>query len=340
MEKILSTQNGGETVQFESLFVDFDPRKLTKEHPFIPEGYLDDYYLFEEPEALHYHDFLELGYCVKGSGLFYVDGDVIPFSAPCCSIIYGGQIHIAQAVHQGNMESAQPLLPSETISRQSSGNYQHADNPDHCLWHFSYINLKQLFTDTNLMQVGTLKALSPHLYDFPTVFPQKDDPILYELVKAILHETAELKSDYLTVIRGLIMALLARHSRYMTPTENPLKMNRENHERLLDRLGSVLVYINQHYTEDITVEQLLTASKLSKSTLQRDLIAFTGMAPMQYIHHLRMKRASILLTGDSPIANVAFEVGYNSLSSFNRHFLDEFGLPPSEWKRKHCTQGK
>lgn len=340
MEKNISTQKGSETVQFESLFVDFDPRTLTKEHPFIPEGYMDDYYLFDEPEALHYHDFLELGYCVKGSGLFYVDGEVIPFSAPCCSIIYGGQIHIAQAVHQGNTEPAQPLLPPESISRQSSGNYQQADNPDHCLWHFSYINLKQLFTDTNLMQVGALKALSPHLYDFPTVIPQKDDPILYELVVSILHEAAELKNNYLTVMRGLTMALLARHSRYMMPTKNPLKLHRENHERLLDRLGSVLVYINQHYTEDITVEQLLAASKLSKSTLQRDLIAFTGMAPMQYIHHLRMKRASILLAGDLPIANVAFEVGYNSLSSFNRHFLDTFGLPPSEWKRMHYTQGK
>ena len=300
----------------------------------MPEGCLDDYYLFEEPEALHYHDFLELGYCVKGSGLFYVDGEVIPFSAPCCSIIYGGQIHIAQAVRQDSIEISSSNFPENAISHQAMGNFRQANNPHHCLWHFSYINLKQLFTDTDLMQVGTLKALSPHLYDFPTVFPQDNDPILYELVKAILHETAELKGDYLTAIRGLITALLARHSRYMKPTENPLKSQRENHERLLDRLGSVLVYINQHYTEDITVEQMLTAGNLSKSTLQRDLLAFTGMAPMQYIHHLRMKRATILLAGNSPIANVAFEVGYNSLSSFNRHFQDEFGLSPSEWKKQ------
>lgn len=297
-------------MQFESLFVDFDPRKFTKEHPFMPEGYLDDYYLFDEPEALHYHDFLEIGYCESGSGLFYVDGEVISFSAPCCSIIYGGQIHIAQ-----NVSAARSL------------------------WHFSYINLNKLFTDTDLMQVAasSMKAMSPHLYDFPTVFSQAEDPVLYQLVAAILGEAAELREDYLTAMRGLTTALLARHSRYMLPTRNPLKASRDNPALILSRLGSVLVYINQHYTEDVTIDQLVAASELSKSTLQRDMIAFTGMAPMQYIHHLRMKRAAILLTGDLPVADVAFGVGYNTLSSFNRHFLQKFGVSPTQWKKQQSS---
>ena len=80
------------------MFVDFDPWKLTKEHPFFPEGAYNNYTLLEKPEALHYHDFFEIGYCLKGSGLFYVDGKVVPFSGPCCSVIYGGQIHIAQGM--------------------------------------------------------------------------------------------------------------------------------------------------------------------------------------------------------------------------------------------------
>ena len=319
-------------MQFESLFVDFDPKEFTKEHPFMPEGTFNDYYLFDEPESLHYHDFLELGYCVKGHGLFYVDGEVIPFSAPCCSIIYGGQIHIAQAVRSGAPASS-ALAADDTVAHCTLGDQRQAANPDHCLWRFLYINLKKLLIDTNLMQIGDLKALSPHLYDFPALIRQEEDPILYQLVVSIIREASELRADYLTSMRGLTMALLARHSRYMTPAVNPAKARRENQEHLLARLGSVLVYINQHYTDDITVEHLLEASGLSKSTLQRDMIAFTGMAPMQYIHHLRMKRAAILLTGNSPISDIAFSVGYNSLSSFNRHFLHEFGKSPSEWKK-------
>ena len=297
-------------MQFESMLVDFDSWKLTREHPFFPEGCFNNYTLLENPEALHYHDFFEIGYCRQGSGLFYIDGKVIPFNGPCCTIIYSCQIHIAQ------------------------GMFPHAAPKDWNLWQFNYISLKHLFTDMDLMQVGGLKAMAPHLYDFPCLFHQKDDPILFELIVTIIDETAHTGQDCLTAIRGLITALMARHSRYMTPTANV----REDYSQVLHRLGGVLCYINRHYMENVTIEQLLAAGsengkKLSKSTLQREMIIFTGMAPMQYIHHLRMKRATILLEGDMPVADVAFEVGYNTLSSFNRHFLKEFGLPPTQWKK-------
>lgn len=294
-------------MQFDSLLVDFDPRKFTKEHPFWPEGSLNNYMLLSAPEALHYHDFLEIGYCEKGSGLFYVDGEVIPFTGPCCTIIYGGQIHIAQGLFPPNSPE------------------------DWNLWQFSYISLKRLFTDTDLMQAGSLKAMSPHLYDFPPLFSQPQDPILYDLIYAIIDEAAALKEGYLTAMRGLITALLARHSRYMTPAANI----RQDQEQILARLGSVLVYINQHYTEDVSIEQLTEASGTSKSTLQRDMIAFTGMAPLEYIHHLRMKRATLLLANGQPVADVAFDVGYNTLSSFNRHFLHAFGMSPTQWRKQH-----
>ena len=94
-----------------------------------------------------------------------------------------------------------------------------------------------------------------------------------------------------------------------------------------------LNYIRQHYMEDLTVHRLTEATGLSKSTLQRDMIAFTGMAPLQYIHHLRMKRAAVLLTGGMPVAEVAFGVGYNTLSSFNRHFQKEYGVAPTQWRK-------
>lgn len=298
----------GDTVQFDSLFVDFDPRKLTKEHPFMPEGAFNNYYLLEKPEALHYHDFFEIGYCEQGSGLFYVDGKVIPFNGPCCTIIYGGQIHIAQGMFPPNAE------------------------PDWNLWQFSYISLQKLLTDTDLMNTSQLKAMSAHKYDFPPLFHQKDDPVLYEMIVSIIDETAHLKDGYLTAIRALVTALLTRHSRYMTPSDKV----REDQEQLFHRLGDTLFYINQHYMDDITIGDLLAADRrgtMSKSTLQRDMIAFTGMSPMQYVHHLRMKRATIMLTGGMPVADVAFNVGYNTLSSFNRHFLKEYGMSPTQWKQ-------
>ena len=44
---------------------------------------------------LHHHDALELGYCYEGSGVFWIDGVQTPYTAPCASLIYPGQLHKA-----------------------------------------------------------------------------------------------------------------------------------------------------------------------------------------------------------------------------------------------------
>lgn len=287
-------------MQFDSFPPVFDTGVFTDEHPMSPEGELFTYQPLEEPESLHYHDFLELGYCEWGSGLFHVDGEIIPFSGRCCSIIYPGQIHIAQSI--GHEKS---------------------------LWHFLYIDLKHLFPGTELMMVAGLKAMSAHLYDFPALIPYEEDPMLYQLCAMIMQEAAEVKPGHLAAMRGLTSALLTRHSRSMKPA----RVIRQDQDQILARLGDALNYIRQHYMEDLTVHRLTEATGLSKSTLQRDMIAFTGMAPLQYIHHLRMKRAAVLLTGGMPVAEVAFGVGYNTLSSFNRHFQKEYGVAPTQWRK-------
>ena len=48
-------------------------------------------------DELHYHDGLELGLCLDGSGVFIIDGEPIPFSAPCVTILYPGQYHKARS---------------------------------------------------------------------------------------------------------------------------------------------------------------------------------------------------------------------------------------------------
>lgn len=288
-------------MQFDSLMEVFDSTAFTPEHPLSPEGELFSYVPFEEPEALHYHDFMEIGYCVRGAGLFYVDGDVIPFNGPCCSLIYGGQIHIAQSV-----------------------------TPEKSLWHFLYIDLKMLFTGADFLALSGLKAFSPHLYDFPPLITREQDAELCRLCLAVMEESAQLREGYLTAVRGLMTALLTRHSRYMTASRHP----RGGQARLLERLGGAMSYINQNYMNDITIDQLTQAGGVSKSTLQRDMILFTGMAPLQYIHYLRMKRAAaMLLGGGYSIAKIASDVGYNTLSSFNRHFIRAFGASPSKWRK-------
>lgn len=49
----------------------------------------------EAIRELHHHDALELGYCYEGSGVFWIDGIQTPYTAPCASLIFPGQLHKA-----------------------------------------------------------------------------------------------------------------------------------------------------------------------------------------------------------------------------------------------------
>lgn len=290
-------------MQFDSQLGVFDTLPLTKEHPFSPEGLLFTYFPSEDPETLHYHDFLEIGYCETGTGLFYIDGDVVPFSGRCCSIIYGGQVHIAQSI-----------------------------SPEKSLWHFLYIDLGKLFEDEKMLLLAASHALHPQNYDFPSLIPWQTDSELYRLCELIMTEAAQCKEGYLRAVQGLTVAMLIRHSRYMQPAARP----RSDTALLLARLGDVLSFINLQYMNELSIDDLTAVSHTSKSALQRDMIAFTGMAPMQYVHHVRLNHAAaMLLERNAAVSDVALSVGYNTLSCFNRQFQGKFNMSPSQWKISH-----
>jgi len=293
-------------MQFEPNITIFDTTGLTIEHPISPEGYLFTYYPSESPEILHYHDFLEIGYCEKGTGVFHINGELIPFNDKCVSIVYGGQAHIARSI-----------------------------NANKSLWHFLYIDLNCLFAGSELVDTNFVKRMKFNNwanYLFPQILPEKDYPEFYHICQAIMHEAASFNAGSLSVIQGLTYALLKMHDRLFADGN---KTGQANKIDLMRELGEVINYLNENYTEDITIEDITRVAKMSKSNLQRKMIAFTGKAPLQYIHYLRMKYAIALLNDNrKSIMEIAVESGYN-LSSFNRQFQKEFGCSPSAWRKTH-----
>ncbi len=288
-------------MHFKSYTEVFDTTPLTSEHPFSPHGILFTYYPSEEPENLHYHNFLELGYCEKGTGVFIVDGKIIPFHGKCSSIIYDGQVHIAKSI-----------------------------NNEKSLWHFLYIDLSKLFTGAEANELKLLKSLEHDKYNFPSVLSYEEDEGIYALCKEIMSEAAGMKADHLPEIRSLVISLLIKHGRYFTKKEGGIR----ERASLMDEIGDLLNYVNIHYMENITIDDMVEKTHMSKATLQRKMISFFGISPMQYIHRLRLNHAAVLLLSKKKtIAEIATEVGYNNLSSFNRMFFKEFGMSPSDWRK-------
>jgi AraC-like DNA-binding protein len=296
-------QKEEKTMQFESIIKIFDTVEFSSDKPVMPIGELFVYHPSFSPEALHYHNFLEIGYCEHGSGVFIVDGEIVPFDGKCASIIYEGQTHIAQSI-----------------------------NPRKSLWHFLYINLEYLYSGHNSWGLSLINKTQHELYEFRNILFYDESPPIYELVKQILEESSTIKENYLDVIRGLVYALLLEHSRFNTRRRESAQDTK--HTKLLDEIAESINYINMNYMYDINISKLVKISHTSKASLQRKFLSVTGMSPMQYLHYMRLNRAAVMLSNEKkPIIDIAQAVGYNSLSGFNRHFLKHFNMSPSTWRK-------
>ncbi|MGE5522841.1 MAG: AraC family transcriptional regulator, partial [Rhodospirillaceae bacterium] len=105
---------------------------------------------------------------------------------------------------------------------------------------------------------------------------------------------------------------------------------------LRDRyVGKALGLMHAEPAREWNVDRLAKEVALSRSALYDRFVQFLGQPPMQYLANWRMQvAANLLRQGDTPIASVAFEAGYESEAAFTRAFKRHTGLPPATWRRE------
>lgn len=109
-------------------------------------------------------------------------------------------------------------------------------------------------------------------------------------------------------------------------------------EQLLQKAVSV---VSEHMHEpDFNVDQLASILGIHRTGLNRKLQFITGKRPILFIRSLRLKRARQLMDADPslPISQVAYKVGFNNPKLFAKHFSEEYGCLPSEYKSKNNAE--
>ncbi|MCD7838939.1 MAG: AraC family transcriptional regulator, partial [Clostridiales bacterium] len=95
----------------------------------------------------------------------------------------------------------------------------------------------------------------------------------------------------------------------------------EKAQRDARRVQIMLQYIQTHYADSITVEQIARNTSLSASECLHCFHATIGTAPIQYVKQLRVQQAAVLLaTTDRKIADIGAQCGFQENSYFSRAF--------------------
>ncbi|MNN68818.1 HTH-type transcriptional activator RhaS [compost metagenome] len=97
------------------------------------------------------------------------------------------------------------------------------------------------------------------------------------------------------------------------------------------RIREAIEQIIMKSDKPLRIEELAEIARMGISTFHRHFKEVTAMSPIQFQKQLRLQEARRLLLSESAdAADVAFRVGYESVSQFSREYSRMFGFPPRE----------
>ena len=129
--------------------------------------------------------------------------------------------------------------------------------------------------------------------------------------------------------------LIARRYRFLEMDDIKTGRPMEPPERSEDGFVERVRFIVENHLEDpdFSVQQLAEGVALCHSQLYRKLRSIVKVSPSQFIRSIRLEKAqSLLAEGHQSVSEVAFAVGFNSLSYFTQCFRAQFGMAPREFK--------
>jgi AraC-like DNA-binding protein len=104
---------------------------------------------------------------------------------------------------------------------------------------------------------------------------------------------------------------------------------------LYRRLVQAKLFIDRHYAEKIDLDNIADEAYFSKFHFIRAFKNIYFKTPHQYLIFVRIEKAMELLKTGSPVADVCYAVGFESVSSFSGLFKRMAGTTPSDYQSHH-----
>lgn len=101
------------------------------------------------------------------------------------------------------------------------------------------------------------------------------------------------------------------------------------------RLKQIYHFVEQHYRENIQMEQVLTLANLSLAAFCRYFKRMTGMTFTEFLNQYRINQAKHLLLQHYNVSEACYESGFENLSHFNRTFKKLSGENPKDFRKRH-----
>lgn len=159
------------------------------------------------------------------------------------------------------------------------------------------------------------------------------DDEMVSLYKKILEISNSERPGYQSLLSGIVVHLLS----YMLYRENNKHLDDND---MLTKIDKARLIIREKINTTIYPEEVAALLNMSYTWFRRVFKKYTGMAPAQYIMHLKIQKAKEMLSfSNKTIKEIAFDLGFESFDYFSTAFKKQTQMTPGEF-RKRGTQGK
>ena len=104
------------------------------------------------------------------------------------------------------------------------------------------------------------------------------------------------------------------------------------------RMGTIYDYINENYDKNPNVNVVAEMVSLSTPAFCRYFKKQTNMTFTDFVNNYRINQAKMLLLQNLCISEVSFQVGFESLSYFNKLFKNYIGETPTAFKKRNLNK--
>ncbi len=152
------------------------------------------------------------------------------------------------------------------------------------------------------------------------IFHSELVPLLRELHQMIMQKEKDFRKE--ETFFFLLEQLIEEYTEQGVPTE---KVDQST------QLMAICDFLEMHYMESITLDDLCVLTGLSKYYLLRSFTKQKGISPYSYLETIRINKAKKMLEqGELPI-DVALQTGFTDQSHFSNFFKRFIGLTPKQY---------
>ncbi|MBS4461693.1 helix-turn-helix transcriptional regulator [Aerococcaceae bacterium zg-B36] len=133
------------------------------------------------------------------------------------------------------------------------------------------------------------------------------------------------------LLKKLIECLLIQILRHNELSIKDASMQSKSHE-----IEQIQAYIRANYAQKITLDSLSEVADINKYYLIRLFKQFTGLSPIDYLIHVRLKEAEkLLISTHQSVAQISDQVGFHSPSHFSKTFKEFNHITPTKYRHTY-----